>query len=514
MQFDFFPSRTLTLYLAKLFIVRIVAMLAILVLVLMMLDLLSTSGEILAVAGNGQGELLKYASLRIPQLIARFLPYSVLLATIITLITLNQNSEVVAMKAAGLSAHQVLAPLFLTAAVVSAASFVFNERVVTRATATLKAWEGAEYGPVPREPDTRANVYLTDGDNILTAVSLSGSGANIRMQGVTWYRRAPGGMLAEQVRAERASYANPGWTLEGIERFDVASANSSTMETMTVGEGLTPEQIELDSVDADTQGFFELYDSIDAYERVGRRTSELRAKWWHKLSGPLSAGGLADRAGARARQPHRRARDGQFRRLPALPRRLGAVLPVRADRRDGAHPDRGVSEDWSLRLARPEDAGALPVIERAASVAFAGDPDLAGVDFDDVWTAAEHRAFIRRGHCLVAESHGEIVGFLAAQPFGRELHVWEMDVLPEHQGRRIGATLMRACIIDAANAGFSALTLTTFRDLPWNGPFYARLGFVEIEDLAAWPRLAAELAEEDEAGLPRERRCAMVRFLD
>ncbi len=289
MQLDFFPSRTLTLYLAKLFIVRIVAMLAILVLVLMMLDLLSTSGEILAVAGNGQGELLRYASLRIPQLIARFLPYSVLLATIITLITLNQNSEVIAMKAAGLSAHQVLAPLFLTAAVVSAASFAFNERVVTRATATLKAWEGAEFGPVPREPDTRSNVYLTDGDNILTASSLNGRGDDIRMQGVTWYRRAPGGMLAEQVRAERAIYANPGWRLEGIERFDVASAGTTTAETMTVGEGLTPEQIELDSVDPDTQGFFELSDSISAYERVGRRTSELRAKWWHKLSGPLSA---------------------------------------------------------------------------------------------------------------------------------------------------------------------------------------------------------------------------------
>ncbi|HBM05936.1 MAG TPA: LPS export ABC transporter permease LptG, partial [Erythrobacter sp.] len=114
MQLDFFPSRTLTLYLAKMFVARIAAMLFVLVLVLMMLDLLSSSGEILAVEGNGQGELLTYAGLRIPQLVSRFLPYSVLLATLITLVTLNQNSEVIAMKAAGLSAHQVLAPLLLT----------------------------------------------------------------------------------------------------------------------------------------------------------------------------------------------------------------------------------------------------------------------------------------------------------------------------------------------------------------------------------------------------------------
>jgi hypothetical protein len=111
--FDFFPSRTLTWYLGKTFAVRILAVLVMLVLVLMMLDLLSKSADILAVPGNGEAQLVHYISLRIPQLIARFLPYSVLLATIITLATFNQNSEVVAMKAAGLSAHQILAPLVL-----------------------------------------------------------------------------------------------------------------------------------------------------------------------------------------------------------------------------------------------------------------------------------------------------------------------------------------------------------------------------------------------------------------
>lgn len=289
MQLDFFPSKTLTLYLAKLFIVRIVAMLAVLVLVLMALDLLGSSGEILAAEGNGQAELWTYASLRIPQLIARFLPYSVLLATLITLVTLNQNSEVIAMKAAGLSAHQVLAPLLLTALVTSAISFAFNERVVTRATATLKAWEGADYGPIPEEAGIKTNVYLTDGANILTAARLTGAGENIRMEDVTWYERGSNGILSQQVRAKSATFAGPGWKLSEVETFNVTAADTETSDSMVVGQGLTTAQIELDSVDPDTQGFFELSNSIDAYEAVGRRTSELRAKWWHKLSGPLSA---------------------------------------------------------------------------------------------------------------------------------------------------------------------------------------------------------------------------------
>ena len=146
---DFFPSSRLTLYLAKTFITRILAVLVMLVIVLLALDLLAKTGDILAVAGNTQAQVWHYAELRLPQLIQQFLPYSVLLATIITLLTLNQNSEVIAMKAAGLSAHQVLAPLLLTALIVSGVSFVFNERIVTRATASLKAWEASDYAAVP-----------------------------------------------------------------------------------------------------------------------------------------------------------------------------------------------------------------------------------------------------------------------------------------------------------------------------------------------------------------------------
>jgi len=289
MQLDFFPSRTLTLYLGKMFVVRIAAVLVMLVVVLMALDLLGNTGKILEPEGNGQAEIWRYVSLRVPQLVARFLPYSVLLATLITLVALNQNSEVVAMKAAGLSAHQVLSPLLLTAALVAVISFAFNERVVTRANATLKAWDAAEYGPIPEASGVRSNVYVTDGDNILTAQTLTGTGENIELGNVTWYTRAPGGIISEQVRATSATYAGPGWELLDAARFDVGSAETQTIDRLVVGEGLTPEQIDLQSVDPDAQSFWELGETIDEYEAAGRRTSEMRAKWWHRISGPLSA---------------------------------------------------------------------------------------------------------------------------------------------------------------------------------------------------------------------------------
>lgn len=289
MQFDFFPSRTLTVYLAKLFVLRILAVMFLLVLVLLALDLLAATGKILEVQGNGQAEILRYASLRLPQLVSRFLPYSVLLATLITLVTLNQNSEVVAMKAAGLSAHQVLAPLMLTAGAVALASFVFNEQVVTRANGTLSAWESADFGPLPESSNARANVYLTDGTNILTTATLAGEAGTITMTGVTWYTRGPGGIIREQIRSPQATYAAPGWRLENPVRFDVAGATSTQLETLVVGEELTPDRIDLQAVNADALSFRQLSATIDAFEAAGRRTGELRAKWWHRISGPLSA---------------------------------------------------------------------------------------------------------------------------------------------------------------------------------------------------------------------------------
>lgn len=167
--------------------------------------------------------------------------------------------------------------------------------------------------------------------------------------------------------------------------------------------------------------------------------------------------------------------------------------------------------DWSLRLARPPDAAALPAIERAAAAAFVGEP---AIDPNRTRSEADYARLIRKGHSLVAHVGEAMAGFLVAEPFRRELHIWEMDVAPAFQRRGIGSGLVRAAQIDARNSGIKALTLTTFRDVAWNAPFYARLGFEEVTALDAHPRLTGELANEADDGLPAERRCAMICFLD
>ncbi len=101
-------------------------------------------------------------------------------------------------------------------------------------------------------------------------------------------------------------------------------------------------------------------------------------------------------------------------------------------------------------------------------------------------------------------------GFLSSETMARELHVWSLQVRSDYQKRGIGRSLLEAAIDYARDCGLTRLTLTTFRDLAFNEGFYASMGFQRLEGSDVPERLAKELQNEAEQGLPIERRCAMV----
>lgn len=288
MLLNFFPSRSLALYLGKTFLWRCFAMLAMLVLVLQMLDLLSEAGAVLAYPGNGDGELWRYVSLRTPQIISRFLPFSVLLGTLITLATLNANSEVVAMKSGGLSAHQILAPLMLASLGVAAFSFMFNERVVTRATATLSAWQNAKFGPIPGDKGIKSNVWVRDGEDLIRAGSITGRGSAVKLYDIDIYDRH-GDKLISIINAKRGRMVGDSWQLEQVRLFDVTRGTSRDVASLTVGKGIRPDQFTLSSVDADGLSFVDLREAIGTLRESGRPVAALEGSLWHKITGPLSA---------------------------------------------------------------------------------------------------------------------------------------------------------------------------------------------------------------------------------
>jgi GNAT superfamily N-acetyltransferase len=90
-------------------------------------------------------------------------------------------------------------------------------------------------------------------------------------------------------------------------------------------------------------------------------------------------------------------------------------------------------------------------------------------------------------------------------------HVEQVSVHPAHAGRRLGSALLDVAAAWAAENQLAAVTLTTFTDVPWNAPYYARLGFrvVPVDEIGAGLRRIREL--EAAAGLDRWPRAVMRR---
>ena len=285
---SFFPSRRLAFYMVRLFLTRSFAVLLALVLILMTLDLLGESGKILAVPGNGDAELWHYVALRVPLLVSRFLPFSVLLGALIAFVGLNQHSEVVAMKAAGLSAHQILAPLIVASIGIAAALFAFNETVVVKSARVVTAWSDNDYRPVPPQSGIVSNVWLLDGENLVRAGLVVGRPPSLRAERVTIYDRS-GGILEREIAAARATpIAGDAWLLQDVRVYDANMNVVRRLPELVGMRGVTPGQLTLAKVDPNELDYWTLKERIAELEAAGRPADEARAGLAHKLSGPLS----------------------------------------------------------------------------------------------------------------------------------------------------------------------------------------------------------------------------------
>ncbi len=168
---------------------------------------------------------------------------------------------------------------------------------------------------------------------------------------------------------------------------------------------------------------------------------------------------------------------------------------------------------YRIRPARAAEAEALREIERAAGQSFAsvGYPDVAR---HDPTPAAALRDAATDGALFVAVTPDDApVGFLLCTEVDGDLYVQELAVHPDHAGHRLAVPLLQAAEHLAGSLGLPALSLTTFRTVPWNAPYYERLGFHELSDNEIGPSLRFVIARQKAAGLDVANRVAMRRYL-
>jgi GNAT superfamily N-acetyltransferase len=144
-----------------------------------------------------------------------------------------------------------------------------------------------------------------------------------------------------------------------------------------------------------------------------------------------------------------------------------------------------------------------PIIDSLLSVAIPASAQflcgrqcgMADLDHDYVW--------------VLANEQDRPIGFAIAHTLDESVHLHELDVHPHYARQGLGRRLIEAIADWARTRGATALTLTTFSDVLWNGPYYSRLGFRALDVATLNPALRAVWRAEESAGLPMAHRICM-----
>lgn len=173
-----------------------------------------------------------------------------------------------------------------------------------------------------------------------------------------------------------------------------------------------------------------------------------------------------------------------------------------------------------IRPALPSDAPSLQEIERLAGEQFR-DVGLDHVAEDEPKPVDVLAAYADSGRAWVAidggshsDSDNQAIGYVLVDVVDGCAHVEQMSVNPDHQGTGVGRALLDRVRGWAAETGRFGITLTTFRDVPWNRPLYEHLGFRVLSDAEIGPEMRALRATEAIAGLEPEARVCMRLALD
>jgi GNAT superfamily N-acetyltransferase len=164
---------------------------------------------------------------------------------------------------------------------------------------------------------------------------------------------------------------------------------------------------------------------------------------------------------------------------------------------------------YEIRLAYPEEVARIPELERRAAQRFR-EAGYSGAWIDGTHPIEELAAAQREKRLWVAAAPpGDAVGFALATTLGTTPHLEEVCVHPAHGRQGLGRRLVAAVLDWARTRNADVVTLSTFRDVAWNAPFYEKLGFRAIPGDELPARLRALVERERSHGLPVDQRIVM-----
>ncbi len=277
-----------TNYVGRMFFLRFIGLLFFFVVILQMLDLLNRSEDILSPDGAGFHSVIRYISLRTPQIVSQFIPFAALLGVVLTLAGLSHTSEITVMRAAGMSVNRVLFPLGVVCAMITVAHFVFHESVTVPASERLDYWEVNEYAvDLPPESETRTDIRINYDGEFIRAESAARIAGGVLLTGVTIYDMNDG-LVSEAIEASSARFEDGAWRLYGARGLNALDQSVNDAGEVIWTNSLDPELLFAMTLEPDQTSLGELSAKIRQLEKDRADTRAPMTSLLGRFSKPMA----------------------------------------------------------------------------------------------------------------------------------------------------------------------------------------------------------------------------------
>lgn len=164
---------------------------------------------------------------------------------------------------------------------------------------------------------------------------------------------------------------------------------------------------------------------------------------------------------------------------------------------------------YAIRSARTEELTLLAQIEQSAAIRFLDTPYAFLVDAKPLPLDFVQQRFQAGQVWVAVDRQDTVIGYAITREIDGTLYLQEIDIEPKHGQRGLGYALVDTIRSWAKLSGYSVMSLSTFRDIPWNAPFYSKLGFCILDESELTAGFQQIRLQESEAGLPISKRVIM-----
>ena len=273
-------------YLSIMFLGQLALILISAVALLQLFDVMSVADDLLKDLGGGFQVILRYSLLRLPVLVTFLLPFSVLIAALMTFGKLHRHSELVAIQALGFPFLRILILLLPVMLVIAVLHFLISDQLTPRANRALADWQASS--ETQKEGDIA--LWLRDGDHLVSIGMIEEDGRLLR--DIVIFERDRNGNLAAQTEAKDAVFEQDGWWLHEVSDLAIRP-QAERGETAVLREpwetGVQPWLVKDLAAPPNALSIGRLKRILD-HPEIGSRPEHVYKTWLHKsFALPLSS---------------------------------------------------------------------------------------------------------------------------------------------------------------------------------------------------------------------------------